>query len=191
MHPLLEALLAAADGAGSRRSTVESRCSTRWRAIITVSSSSRVTRVVLTDPGRSELMRSWCRWVRRMRRTPTSCAGWPGPDGWIGSHDVVLAARGTGGGRLRESSDHETHPTRRAVSGTPARCSRVRERCWCRHARSWARRSTGTVGGALRPDAVRRSRQATHHRGARTGRAGERSCSRRSPLATRRRCGPF
>lgn len=33
-----------------------------------------------------------------------------GPDGWIGSHDVVLVARGTGGGRLPERPDFEDHP---------------------------------------------------------------------------------
>jgi hypothetical protein len=33
-----------------------------------------------------------------------------GPGGWIGSHDVVLVARGTGGGRLPESAAHEAHP---------------------------------------------------------------------------------
>jgi hypothetical protein len=33
-----------------------------------------------------------------------------GPDGWIGSHDAVLAARGTGGGRLAERDDLEEHP---------------------------------------------------------------------------------
>jgi hypothetical protein len=33
-----------------------------------------------------------------------------GPDGWIGSHDAVLAARGTGGGRLPERDDLDDHP---------------------------------------------------------------------------------
>jgi hypothetical protein len=33
-----------------------------------------------------------------------------GPDGWIGSHDAVLAARGTGGGRLVERDDLDDHP---------------------------------------------------------------------------------
>ena len=33
-----------------------------------------------------------------------------GPDGWIGSHDAVLAARGTGGGRLAERDDLDGHP---------------------------------------------------------------------------------
>jgi hypothetical protein len=33
-----------------------------------------------------------------------------GPDGWIGSHDVVLAARGTGGGSLPESTELDDHP---------------------------------------------------------------------------------
>lgn len=33
-----------------------------------------------------------------------------GPDGWIGSHDAVLAARGTGGGRLVERDDLDEHP---------------------------------------------------------------------------------
>ncbi len=33
-----------------------------------------------------------------------------GPDGWIGSHDAVLVARGVGGGRLSERSDLEDHP---------------------------------------------------------------------------------
>jgi len=33
-----------------------------------------------------------------------------GPDGWIGSHDAVLAARGTGGGRLAERDDLDDHP---------------------------------------------------------------------------------
>jgi hypothetical protein len=33
-----------------------------------------------------------------------------GPDGWIGSHDVVLVADGTGGGRLPERTDLEDHP---------------------------------------------------------------------------------
>ncbi len=33
-----------------------------------------------------------------------------GPDGWIGSHDAVLTARGTGGGRLAERDDLEDHP---------------------------------------------------------------------------------
>lgn len=33
-----------------------------------------------------------------------------GSDGWIGSHDVVLAARGAGGGSLAESARHDDHP---------------------------------------------------------------------------------
>ena len=33
-----------------------------------------------------------------------------GPDGWIGSHDAVLAARGTGGGRLAGRDDLDDHP---------------------------------------------------------------------------------
>ena len=33
-----------------------------------------------------------------------------GPDGWIGSHDCVLAARGAGDGRLPERRDLEDHP---------------------------------------------------------------------------------
>jgi hypothetical protein len=33
-----------------------------------------------------------------------------GPDGWIGSHDVVLAARGVGGGQLPERDDLDDHP---------------------------------------------------------------------------------
>jgi hypothetical protein len=33
-----------------------------------------------------------------------------GPDGWIGSHDAVLVARGVGGGRLPERHDHDDHP---------------------------------------------------------------------------------
>jgi hypothetical protein len=33
-----------------------------------------------------------------------------GPDGWIGTHDAVLAARGTGGGRLVERDDLDDHP---------------------------------------------------------------------------------
>jgi hypothetical protein len=33
-----------------------------------------------------------------------------GADGWIGSHDVVLVARGTGDGRLPERHDLEGHP---------------------------------------------------------------------------------
>jgi hypothetical protein len=33
-----------------------------------------------------------------------------GSDGWIGSHDAVLAARGTGGGRLAERDDLDDHP---------------------------------------------------------------------------------
>ena len=33
-----------------------------------------------------------------------------GSDGWIGSHDAVLAARGTGGGRLVERDDLDDHP---------------------------------------------------------------------------------
>jgi hypothetical protein len=33
-----------------------------------------------------------------------------GPGGWIGSHDAVLAARGTGRGRLARREDLEDHP---------------------------------------------------------------------------------
>jgi hypothetical protein len=33
-----------------------------------------------------------------------------GPDGWIGSHDAVLAVRGTGGGRLAVRDDLDDHP---------------------------------------------------------------------------------
>jgi hypothetical protein len=33
-----------------------------------------------------------------------------GPDGWIGSHDAVLAARGIGGGRLTVRDDLDDHP---------------------------------------------------------------------------------
>lgn len=33
-----------------------------------------------------------------------------GPDGWIGSHDAVLTARGAGSGRLAERDDLEDHP---------------------------------------------------------------------------------
>jgi hypothetical protein len=33
-----------------------------------------------------------------------------GPTGTIGSHDVVLVARGAGGGTLRERTDFENHP---------------------------------------------------------------------------------
>lgn len=33
-----------------------------------------------------------------------------GPDGWIGSHDAVLVARGVGGGGLRRRPDLERHP---------------------------------------------------------------------------------
>ena len=33
-----------------------------------------------------------------------------GPDGWIGSHDAVLVARGTGGGHLAERHDLDEHP---------------------------------------------------------------------------------
>ncbi len=33
-----------------------------------------------------------------------------GTDGWIGSHDVVLVARGTGGGQLPERQDLDGHP---------------------------------------------------------------------------------
>jgi GNAT superfamily N-acetyltransferase len=33
-----------------------------------------------------------------------------GPSGWIGSHDVVLVARGTGGGSLPESTELDDHP---------------------------------------------------------------------------------
>jgi hypothetical protein len=33
-----------------------------------------------------------------------------GPSGWIGSHDAVLVARGTGGGELPESDALDTHP---------------------------------------------------------------------------------
>jgi hypothetical protein len=33
-----------------------------------------------------------------------------GPDGWIGSHDVVLVARGSGGGSLPESTRLADHP---------------------------------------------------------------------------------
>jgi len=33
-----------------------------------------------------------------------------GPDGWIGSHDAVLAARGIGGGRLAGRDDLDDHP---------------------------------------------------------------------------------
>ena len=33
-----------------------------------------------------------------------------GPDGWIGSHDVVLVAQGTGGGCLSERDDLDDHP---------------------------------------------------------------------------------
>jgi hypothetical protein len=33
-----------------------------------------------------------------------------GPDGWIGSHDAVLVARGVGGGRLPERGDLDDHP---------------------------------------------------------------------------------
>jgi hypothetical protein len=33
-----------------------------------------------------------------------------GPDGWIGTHDAVLAARGVGGGSLRRRADLEDHP---------------------------------------------------------------------------------
>jgi hypothetical protein len=33
-----------------------------------------------------------------------------GPGGWIGSHDVVLVARGTGDGTLPLSSAHDDHP---------------------------------------------------------------------------------
>ncbi len=33
-----------------------------------------------------------------------------GPDGWIGSHDVVLVARGVGGGQLSERDDLDDHP---------------------------------------------------------------------------------
>jgi hypothetical protein len=33
-----------------------------------------------------------------------------GPDGWIGSHDVVLVAQGSGGGCLAERDDLDDHP---------------------------------------------------------------------------------
>lgn len=33
-----------------------------------------------------------------------------GPAGWIGSHDVVLVARGRGGGSLKPQADLEAHP---------------------------------------------------------------------------------
>ena len=33
-----------------------------------------------------------------------------GPGGWIGTHDAVLVAMGTGGGDLAERADLETHP---------------------------------------------------------------------------------
>ena len=33
-----------------------------------------------------------------------------GPDGWIGSHDAVLVARGVGGGSLPERDDLDDHP---------------------------------------------------------------------------------
>jgi hypothetical protein len=65
--------------------------------------------VVLTDHDPSE--------VRRRGADGFGGASQPdvvrwlaGPHGWIGSHDVVLAARGVGGGRLPGRDDLDGHP---------------------------------------------------------------------------------
>ena len=108
MHPLLEALLAAVDGAFppiDGRVEVLEPLEGDHHGVVEFTGHS----VVLTDFPVDELRARGADGFGGSSH-PDVVRWLAGPDGWIGSHDVVLAARGTGGGRLRESSDHETHP---------------------------------------------------------------------------------
>ncbi|HYN34814.1 MAG TPA: hypothetical protein VES40_19475 [Ilumatobacteraceae bacterium] len=108
MHSLLEALLAAADG---RFPEVDGRVDVvvpldgDHHAVVEFTGHA----FVLTDHAAGDVL------SRRVdgfggASQPDVLRWLAGPDGWIGSHDVVLVAHGTGGGRLPKSIDHEGHP---------------------------------------------------------------------------------
>jgi hypothetical protein len=111
-----------------------------------------------------------------------------GPDGWIGSHDAVLVARGVGGGRLPERHDLDEH--RRVLRSRHAHRRDVRV-----HGDA-----TGlvTIGRGL-VDRLELSVEVFGAQERGTGRrligeslgliAAVSSCSRRSPRATRRPFG--
>lgn len=108
MHPLLETLLGAASGTFppvDGRVEVVAPMAGDHHAVVEFTGHA----VVLTDRDAGDL--------RAMGANGFGGASQPdvlrwlaGPGGWIGSHDVVLVARGTGGGRLPESATHEAHP---------------------------------------------------------------------------------
>ena len=65
--------------------------------------------VVLTDRDRSDLVARGADGFGGASH-PDVVRWLAGPDGWIGSHDVVLVARGTGGGSLPGSTELDDHP---------------------------------------------------------------------------------
>jgi GNAT superfamily N-acetyltransferase len=108
MHPLHEALVDAAHG---RFPPVDGRVEVftpmagDHHAVVEFTGHS----VVLTDRAPSDVL------VRGAdgfggASHPDVVRWLAGPSGWIGSHDVVLVARGTGGGSLPESTDFDDHP---------------------------------------------------------------------------------
>ncbi len=65
--------------------------------------------VVLTDRGVGEVLARGADGVGGAS-SPDLLRWLAGPTGWIGSHDVVLARRGVGGGTLAERTDLDDHP---------------------------------------------------------------------------------
>jgi len=108
MHPLLEVLLAAADG---RFVPVDGLVDVfaPMEGDHHVVAEFTGHSVVLTDRRADELFARGADGFGGASH-PDVLRWMAGPDGWIGTHDVVLVARGTGGGRLPVSADHEAHP---------------------------------------------------------------------------------
>lgn len=111
MHPLLDMLLAAADG---RFPPVDglvevmapmAGVAARDHAVVEFTGHS----VVVTDrePG-SVSARGLDGFGGSSH--PDALRWLAGPGGWIGSHDAVLVARGLGGGNWAESTAHDGHP---------------------------------------------------------------------------------
>jgi GNAT superfamily N-acetyltransferase len=121
MHPLYDALVDAAHG---RFPPVDGRVEVftpmvgDHHAVVEFTGHS----VVLTDRASSDVMAHGADGFGGASH-PDMVRWLAGPAGWIGSHDVVLVARGSGGGSLPESTDLDDHPRvvrsrahRRAVS---------------------------------------------------------------------------
>jgi hypothetical protein len=116
MHPLLDMLLAAADG---RFPPVDGLVEVMAPSVDERSVGDRpVDHAVVEFTGHSVVVTDLAPAVVLSRGLdgfggsshPDVLRWLAGPDGWIGSHDAVLAARGTGGEAWGESTDHHEHP---------------------------------------------------------------------------------